>query len=41
MDFVNENLLTILILLPTIGAVIALAYSIATRKDSFFRISLC
>jgi len=34
MDFVNENLLTILILLPTIGAVIALAYSIATKDES-------
>lgn len=34
MDFIAENLLTILILLPTVGAVLLLAYQAATKQES-------
>lgn len=34
MDFINGNLLTILILLPTVGAVLALAYKIFTNQEN-------
>ena len=34
MDFINENLLTILILLPSVGAVLALAYQMFWKQES-------
>ncbi|MCC6451969.1 MAG: Fe-S-binding domain-containing protein, partial [Acidobacteria bacterium] len=34
MDLIKENLLTILILLPTVGAIAAIAYKAVTKDDS-------
>src|SRR5215212_1163882 len=37
MDFITENLLTILILLPTLGAVLALAHNMFWKRESHLK----